>query len=420
MNNRLRELLNELRPGDNALVNRVEEIVESHRARVTAHRREFSAPAEEEFPVNHRDVILLARTDTFREEQERPLQYLYRFLEELCDDVFSGVHFPAADDAFAGVYLSTDDEAIRFREDMETLGSEFLLSRAFNIPGVDGGKLPEALNSILESLALGTQCVLLEEPGDSRLVPLLREVLFDLDPGTLLMPDQMEYTDALPVLLKERLEQGDPKPMRTWYESQAESVPIFTVRTGTIGTLTDPNLPAPQRARTYLSGQAVLLATASLPGVDIHSLVASEAPGVLHYDDLRNELRDRDSLRSIVFEGYLDLLRARTGEIAFDPRGGRSLVESDPRVLALRRWSPASESSADAGNDRADDSSVVLCLHNLSSDHVSFRDRRDRYPWPEEGVVRELISEDLLFPTAEGELFSLDLQPWEVMWLRFT
>jgi hypothetical protein len=50
---------------------------------------------------------------------------------------------------------------------------------------------------------------------------------------------------------------------------------------------------------------------------------------------------------------------------------------------------------------------------------VEFRDRKDKYPWPEEGVLRDLISEDIVYPTSEGALFSIELEPYEVLWLKF-
>jgi hypothetical protein len=49
---------------------------------------------------------------------------------------------------------------------------------------------------------------------------------------------------------------------------------------------------------------------------------------------------------------------------------------------------------------------------------VEYRDRTDRYGWSEHGVIRELITGDLVYPSIEGSLFSLELHPHEVMWLR--
>lgn len=98
-----------------------------------------------------------------------------------------------------------------------------------------------------------------------------------------------------------------------------------------------------------------------------------------------------------------ELVDRRLSEPALDPLSPQEVLQSDPRLLAIRR-----------GSDE-----TVLCLHNFSGDFVEFRDRRDRYRWPDEGVLRDVFSEDLVFPAGEGALFSLELQPREMLWLRF-
>ncbi|MFP4638497.1 MAG: alpha-amylase, partial [Spirochaetaceae bacterium] len=66
-------------------------------------------------------------------------------------------------------------------------------------------------------------------------------------------------------------------------------------------------------------------------------------------------------------------------------------------------------------------SSLVLCLHNVSSEETVCRFRSDRVGSPTENTFRELISDDVFFPHwekgREGE-FSVSLEPFEVMWLK--
>ncbi len=107
------------------------------------------------------------------------------------------------------------------------------------------------------------------------------------------------------------------------------------------------------------------------------------------------------------------MLSARSGEAAFHPRSPQRVLDSDDRLLAIVRGPYTEETDGD------EEAVTVLALHNVSSESVEFRDRRDKYPWSDDGVARDLITGDLVVPTSEGALFSLELEPYEVMWLRF-
>ena len=52
---------------------------------------------------------------------------------------------------------------------------------------------------------------------------------------------------------------------------------------------------------------------------------------------------------------YVELLRRRRSEPAFDPRGAQRILDLDPRVFAVERVAP-------------DESSTVLALHNVSAE----------------------------------------------------
>lgn len=193
----------------------------------------------------------------------------------------------------------------------------------------------------------------------------------------------------------------------------------------------DPNLPVEQRAATFLSTQAVMLALAGVPGIYVHSLIGSEnwQEGVaetganrtinrrkLEYAVVEEEVAEESSLRNLVFTGYKALLEARASDLAFAPKSPQRVIESDARLFVLLRG-PFSDRTAE--DLESEERSSVLCIHNLSGDLAEFRDRKDRYPWPEAGVLRELVSGDIVYPSDEGSLFSLELHPHEVMWLRF-
>ncbi len=223
---------------------------------------------------------------------------------------------------------------------------------------------------------------------------------------------------------------------RVSYKATASGKIPYEMNVNYLSASADPNLPDAQRARIFLVTQAVMLAMAGVPGIYVHSLIGSQnwTEGVeetgmnrtinrekLDFETIKAELEDEESLRSIVFTGYKHLLRARADEAAFHPRSPQRVVESDRRLFVLARG-PYAERDAQHGEGRPNErasSGHVLAIHNLSGDIVEFRDRRDRYPWRDDGVVRDLISDDLVYPVSDGALFSLELEPYEVMWLQF-
>ncbi len=195
-----------------------------------------------------------------------------------------------------------------------------------------------------------------------------------------------------------------------------------------LSAFTDPALPDRQRAETFLAGQAVMLALAGVPGIYVHSLIGSEnwQEGVtihganrsinrekLEYSTLADELSREGTLRYLVFQGYLGLLTARAASAAFHPKSPQRVEPGDSRLFGLFRGPFRDPAAGDAGDE------AVLAIHNLSAEIVEFRGRRDHFPWPEDGVLRDLVTGDIVYPTMEGALFSLELEPYEVVWLSF-
>ncbi len=213
---------------------------------------------------------------------------------------------------------------------------------------------------------------------------------------------------------------------RVSYKATADGEIPYELNINYLSAVTDAALPEPQRAEQFLATQAVMLSLAGVPGIYIHSLIGSEnwQDGVertganrsinrekLDFETVVAELSDETTLRAMVFSGYKQLLRARAGHAAFHPRSPQKVVESDDRLLVLLRGPYREES------DNQEES--ILAIHNMSSDVVEFRDRRDMYPWSDTGVLRDLVTDDLVYPTREGALFSMELEPYEVLWLQF-
>lgn len=124
-------------------------------------------------------------------------------------------------------------------------------------------------------------------------------------------------------------------------------------------------------ARRFLTSQAVMLAIQGVPGIYFHSLFGSRGwpDGVaatsgfrainrqkLHRAELEADLQDPGSLRSLVLAGYRRLLSVRRSHSAFSPQAGQDILELHNSVFAALRTG---------------DTDSVLCLHNVSGDHVS-------------------------------------------------
>lgn len=205
-----------------------------------------------------------------------------------------------------------------------------------------------------------------------------------------------EWLQALP----------DRESCRAWINQ----VP-FLFRGAGEGARMDVNLPLDQQARSLEALHTLQCALAGVPAFVLPRAILQGA------EDLRAGAGDGagdgdakgDSelgeLAGLVLPRLRDLLRIRLEEPAFDPVSSQRVVPGDPRMVVLERGGAGAR--------------PVLCLQNLSRDPVEFRDRLDRYPWPESAVVEDILTGDLVFPSREGELFSFELQPREVLWLRF-
>ena len=238
---------------------------------------------------------------------------------------------------------------------------------------------------------------------------------------------------------------------RISYKATPDGEIPYEMNVNYLSAVTDPNVPTSQRARAFLASQAIMLAMAGVPGVYVHSLLGStnweegvEQTGVnrsinrekLDYDALVDEINTEGTLRSAVFEGYRRMLQVRAAEPAFHPAAAQRILEAGPQVFAVLRGDAAGpDADPGAAGDRGGaagaggaaggrggaNGALVLCLHNVSSSDAECRFRTTDIGSPEENTFRELISEDVFFPHWEkgrvGE-FSVDLEPFEVMWLK--
>jgi sucrose phosphorylase len=170
----------------------------------------------------------------------------------------------------------------------------------------------------------------------------------------------------------------------------------------------------------FMAAQAIMLALAGVPGIYFHSLFGSRGwpEGVeqtgrqrsinrqkCDLASLESALADSASLRSRVFRGYAQLLRARTATPAFHPHGAQQVIHQAgaPAVFALLRIAPE-------GGDR------VVCLHNVSGQPQPAQlDARASQLGRVAGLT-DLVDGARLRPV--GATFRINLRPYQVSWLK--
>lgn len=163
-------------------------------------------------------------------------------------------------------------------------------------------------------------------------------------------------------------------------------------------------------ARRFLCSQIVALAMQGIPGIYIHSLLASpndthavEESGInrrinrkkVSELDIENFTQDTQSLRHKVFLKYLQILKLRNSHLAFHPNTPQEIVNLDPKVFVLWRKTENLDNS-------------LLCLHNFSSSEIVVN-------------LTDHISEthcDLLEDKKETiDIEALKLGPFQCRWL---
>jgi glucosylglycerate phosphorylase len=171
--------------------------------------------------------------------------------------------------------------------------------------------------------------------------------------------------------------------------------------------LSDPNgnEPLDLQVNRFIAAQAVMLSLLGVPGIYFHSLFGSRGwlAGVkqtgrnrtinrekLQFNQLQNELANEASLRSKVFTKYSQFLKTRSSTSAFHPHGKQKILDVHSSVFAVERISP-------------DGLSNILCLHNVSQQHISFS--------------TEYGSATNLFTGQETQTSNITLEPYQVLWL---
>ena len=132
--------------------------------------------------------------------------------------------------------------------------------------------------------------------------------------------------------------------------------------------------PIPLVSDRFLASQSIMLALKGVPGIYYHSLMGSRSwnEGVrqtgrkrtinrekLDIDSLLEALHEKGSLRQLVFNGLMSMLRSRAfnAEGAFSPYGEQSILDVNDKLMAILRSAP-------------NQTSRVLYLCNVSAENI--------------------------------------------------
>ena len=162
------------------------------------------------------------------------------------------------------------------------------------------------------------------------------------------------------------------------------------------------------RAEKFLASQAIQYVLPGVPATYIHSLVGSRnwLEGVkqtgrartvnrakLDVENLMSELKDPESFRSRIFYSYIDLIKIRKKQQAFHPNADFEILEIDPKVFAIKRYSQEQ---------------TIYALTNISSKDLSVSLSGNEVA----GQMTDLITGEKI---TKG---SITLKPYQYMWLH--
>ena len=171
----------------------------------------------------------------------------------------------------------------------------------------------------------------------------------------------------------------------------------------------------------HLAAQSILLSLAGMPAIYVHALLGSRNwhDGVKRTKRLRTinrqkfaraaleaELDDPGSRRNVTFHAMCERIRVRTREPAFHPSGAQRVVTSRPRrpFLAFERSAP-------------DDSSHVLCVHNVTGRRQVFETSRE-HGLTFSGTLVDIINPERTARVDHHGRLSLPIEPYGVAWMR--
>ncbi|MCH8567709.1 MAG: sugar phosphorylase [Balneolales bacterium] len=161
--------------------------------------------------------------------------------------------------------------------------------------------------------------------------------------------------------------------------------------------------------RKFICSQALMMSFRGVPAVYIHSLLGTQndhegvaKTGILRSinrrkwdaEEIYELLNNPESHHYKVFKAWKKLLKVRTTEPAFDPQGGKRVLETPESLFSMWRTSPE-------GSHR------LLVVANVTSKPVEWN---APFRW---NSATDLISGKRIGSTL------LNLKPWQVCWIKY-
>ena len=190
--------------------------------------------------------------------------------------------------------------------------------------------------------------------------------------------------------------------------------------------IAERTLPQALRIKKFLASQAILLSLAGVPGIYIHSLIASEnwKEGIaltganrsinrqkLFLSEVMAELDDPESLRHAVFTAYLHMIELRRNQKAFHPAAKQTVLNVGAQeIFAFLREAPESSESHPEKPQR------IICLINTSASRVKAVFKAGDLA-PGISVLHDILSNRSIDISQSGAEKTISLEPWEAFWL---
>ncbi|MCC5934752.1 MAG: sugar phosphorylase [Candidatus Cyclonatronum sp.] len=165
------------------------------------------------------------------------------------------------------------------------------------------------------------------------------------------------------------------------------------------------------QVRKFMCSQMLMLSFRGVPAIYIHSLFGTQndyenvaKTGMARsinrrkwqLNDLNERLQDPENHHVSVFNSWKKLLRIRIQEAAFDPQGGKKVLDSPPELFVMWRNAPQN-------------SEQIIVLGNVTEKEISWN-VPDDYDITN-GI--DLISGEAVRST------KVQLEPWQVRWIKF-
>lgn len=206
---------------------------------------------------------------------------------------------------------------------------------------------------------------------------------------------------------------------RISYKATANGDIPYELNINYCDAIAERNMETGLRARKFLSSQSLIIALAGVPGIYIHSLLGSQnwQDGIdllgqnrsinrekMSLSAVEQELADPKSFRSLVFQGFKNMLQRRSNLEAFHPAQDQDFLPCDDNTIAFIR--------GDQGSQQ------VLVVLNASSEErrTSIEHHRKING---QGILEweELIRGDSVNVEMDPSHLHILLEPWQVYWL---